>query len=91
MPYVTNLECSRCGRQYEAGKPHNLCECGAPLLVRYDLKEIARRTPRGSPAAGPASMWRYRAVLPCRDESVEFNRYIEKPLAVISLLKGKPE
>jgi threonine synthase len=45
MPYVTHLECSRCGRQYEAGKPHNLCECGAPLLVRYDLKEIARRAP----------------------------------------------
>ncbi|MCX6616890.1 MAG: threonine synthase, partial [Acidobacteria bacterium] len=70
MPYVTHLECSRCRRQYEAGKPHNLCECGAPLLVRYDLKEIARLTPRESLAAGPASMWRYRALLPCGDESI---------------------
>ena len=79
VPYVTHLECSRCGRQYEAGKPHNLCECGAPLLVRYDLKEIGRLTPRGSPATGPASMWRYRAFLPWRYESIEFNRYVEEP------------
>ena len=42
-------------------------------------------------AAGPASMWRYRAVPPCHDESVEVSRYVEKPLAVISLFKGKPE
>jgi len=42
-------------------------------------------------AAGPASMWRYPALLACRDESVEFNRYVEKPLEVISLFKGKPE
>ena len=24
---------------YEAGKVHNLCECGGPLLVRYDLEK----------------------------------------------------
>jgi hypothetical protein len=30
-------------------------------------------------AAGPASMWRYRVVLPCREESIEVNRTLENP------------
>ncbi len=68
MTYVTHLECSRCGKQYEAGQPHNLCECGGPLLVRYDLGVVANRCPRSSLAAGPANMWRYRPLLPCRSE-----------------------
>lgn len=64
MTFVTHLECSRCGRAYQAGRPWNLCECGGPLLVRYDLASAARALPRDQVARGPASMWRYRAVLP---------------------------
>ena len=39
---VTHLECSLCNKRFEAGKIHNLCECGGPLLVRYDLAEARR-------------------------------------------------
>ena len=49
---------------YEAGKPHNLCECGGPLLVRYDLKATAQSWNRDSVPQGPNSMWRYALVLP---------------------------
>ncbi len=66
--HITHLECSKCARQYEAGKPHNLCECGGPLLVRYDLKAAAKAFPRDALKGERASMWRYRAVLPCRRE-----------------------
>ncbi len=71
MTNATHLECSRCQRGFEADRPHTLCPCGGPLLVRYDLRSVASHYPRSSLAEGPASMWRYRALLPCeREDSV---------------------
>jgi threonine synthase len=45
---------------------HHLCNCGAPLLARYDL-DRARAWPRGSLAAREPNMWRYRELLPLFD------------------------
>ena len=39
---LTHLECGLCSRKYEPGKIHNLCECGGPLLVRYDFEKLRR-------------------------------------------------
>ena len=65
--HVKNLECSSCHREYEARKPHNVCtECGKPLLVRYDLKRIAKFLTRQTLYARRSDMWRYREVLPVR-------------------------
>ena len=38
---VMELECSQCGKKYDAGIEQHLCTCGRPLLVRYDLKHAA--------------------------------------------------
>ncbi|MBZ5610995.1 MAG: threonine synthase [Acidobacteriia bacterium] len=64
---VTHLECSVCGKRREAGQVHNLCECGGPLLVHYDLEETRAAWHRDAVAKGPCSMWRYAPVLPVRD------------------------
>ena len=40
MSYVTHLECSKCNKQYNSEEVHQLCECGAPLIVKYDLARI---------------------------------------------------
>ena len=69
MSHVTHLECAACQKQYEAGKIHNLCECGGPLLVRYDLEAIRRSWSREAVASGPATMWRYAPILPVNDRS----------------------
>src|ERR1051326_905777 len=61
---LTHLECGLCSRKYESGKIHNLCECGGPLLVRYDLEKLSRTWSRDQIAAGPNSMWRYGPALP---------------------------
>lgn len=61
---VTHLECSVCTRIYPAGQPHNLCECGGPLLVRYDLDKVRESWSRDIPASAPKTMWRYAPVLP---------------------------
>ncbi len=64
---VTNLECSVCTRIYEAGKVWNLCECGGPLLVRYDLALLKESWSREALASAPNSMWRYAPALPVTD------------------------
>ncbi len=67
--HVKNLECSFCHREYEARRVHNVCtECGKPLLVRYDLKRIAKILTRQTLYARRADLWRYREVLPVRRE-----------------------
>ena len=70
MSKATHLECSLCHRRREAGRIANLCECGGPLLARYDLETIRRHWRRREVGHGPASMWRYAPVLPPAPESV---------------------
>ncbi|HVO97099.1 MAG TPA: threonine synthase [Bryobacteraceae bacterium] len=77
MTTITHLECAACGRRHEAGKIHNLCECGGPLLVRYDLDKLREGWSREWIPSGPTSMWRYAPVLP-----------VSKPSAMISLGEG---
>ena len=74
---MTHLECSLCSRKFEAGRIWNLCECGGPLLVRYDLARLRDTWRRESLAAGPNSMWRYAPALPVQD-----------PNSIISLGEG---
>ena len=67
MTTVSHLECSVCGKKREAGQVHNLCECGGPLLVRYDLASARTAWNRDDIVKGPSSMWRYAPVLPVRN------------------------
>ncbi len=64
MKTVTHLECSLCGKTRAAGQIHNLCECGGPLLVRYDLRKARGSWSRDSLKDAPKSMWRYAPLLP---------------------------
>src|SRR5207247_77964 len=65
---VSHLYCSACGKAYEPRKLYNLCECGKPLMVAYDLEAAARTLTRESLAGREPSLWRYREVLPLDDE-----------------------
>ena len=69
MPFVSCLECARCGKQLDAGKLANLCECGGPLVARYELHRVAVRRMRERLASRPPTLWRYREVLPVNQES----------------------
>ena len=66
---MTRLECSVCSKTYEAGKPANLCECGGPLLVRYDLEHLREHWSRDCLSTAPNSMWRYAPALPVKHEA----------------------
>ena len=65
---VTHLYCSSCGKDYEARKLVNLCECGKPLMVSYDLERAASTLTRESLAGRAPNLWRYREVLPVDDD-----------------------
>jgi threonine synthase len=58
------LSCSVCGRSYDPGRLQNLCECGGPLLVSYDLVTIRQEWSRSALGSAPTDMWRYDPVLP---------------------------
>ena len=77
MTTLTHLECSLCGKRHAAGLAHNLCECGGPLLVLYDLEKARQSWNREWIPNGPSSMWRYAPVLP-----------VSKPSAIVSLGEG---
>ena len=67
---MTHLECALCAQHFEAGQIHNLCSCGGPLLVRYDLPRIRSEWTRDQLATAPNSMWRYAPVLPAPADSI---------------------
>jgi threonine synthase len=70
MSKASHLECSLCGTRYEAQAAANLCSCGGPLLVRFDLDILRHRWLRREVPNGRASMWRYAPVLPPSDSSI---------------------
>src|SRR4051794_27497965 len=66
--FPAHLACSRCDATFPIRELMNLCpNDGAPLLVRYEIV----RSPelRDEIRTRPATMWRYRELLPVDDES----------------------
>lgn len=71
MSNMTHLECSLCGRHYDADELHTLCpDCQRPLLVRYDFEAVKKTWDRESLQTREPDMWRYREVLPLRDANM---------------------
>ncbi len=67
--FVSHLECSLTGERLPAGQVHGLSPAGKPLLVRYRLAELRRRLDREAMLARPGGFWRYRELLPVRDDA----------------------
>ncbi|HEY3118078.1 MAG TPA: threonine synthase [Chloroflexota bacterium] len=68
MGFIKGLVCRECGATYDLS-PLHVCEaCFGPLEVAYDYSAIAGVISRESIAQGPASLWRYRPLLPVEDE-----------------------
>jgi threonine synthase len=61
---ITHLECSKCGNKRAHEMLQNLCDCGGPLLARYDLGLAAQTLTPAALRGRAATMWRYAEVLP---------------------------
>jgi len=68
MNFVTHLEGALDGARLPAGELHTV-HAGRPILVRYDLPAVRAAVDRDALAARPSGIWRYRELLPVRDDA----------------------
>jgi len=61
---VLELECTNCGKKFDAGVEQHVCICGKPLFAKYDLKKSAETLSLKNLANRPRTLWRYAEVLP---------------------------
>jgi threonine synthase len=61
---VSHLHCSACDKKYPPNQLYNLCACGKPLLVAYDLGAAATTFTKQSLHGRVPTLWRYQEVLP---------------------------
>jgi len=64
MGRPSDLTCSRCAKTFTSSRAVNLCDCGAPLLVNYDLPAVRNSWRKDDLKTAINSMWRYAPVLP---------------------------
>ncbi len=62
--FLKDLQCPKCFKSYNATQLHNLCECGAPLLVRYELGKLKKDFDFHVWSSRPKDLWRYWELLP---------------------------
>ncbi|MBV9581305.1 MAG: pyridoxal-phosphate dependent enzyme, partial [Chloroflexi bacterium] len=67
---IRGLQCRECGEMYAAEARHVCDMCFGPLEVAYDYDIVRANVSRASIAAGPRTLWRYRALLPIEGERV---------------------
>ncbi len=78
ISYLSQLECSACGRRHDAEQLQTVCSaCGKVLFARYDLPAVRSAVSPSDFASRRWDMWRYWELLPVRD-----------PRFVISLGEG---
>lgn len=66
--YVSHLHCPKCQKEYTAREQHQLCVCGSPLLVHYDLAALRKVLKPHDLIKRPANLWRYHELLPVQNE-----------------------
>jgi threonine synthase len=69
MTFAQKIVCPRCQNQFALSQLLNLCSCGSPLLVRYDLHSARARFTPSLVKGRAASLWRYREILPLQDDT----------------------
>ena len=66
--YISHLHCPKCQKEFDKGEKHQLCDCGSPLLVDYDLAELRKVLKPEDLKERNADLWRYREMLPVENK-----------------------
>ena len=69
MSFAQEIVCSRCEKRFGLSQLLNLCSCGAPLLVQYDIKKAKAAVAKSALTGRVASLWRYRELLPLQSDT----------------------
>ncbi|MFD0681983.1 MULTISPECIES: threonine synthase [unclassified Paenibacillus] len=62
--YISQLHCPKCQKEYRFDEIQQLCTCGSPLLVDYDLQELKKHWTPSSLVGRSNDLWRYHELLP---------------------------
>lgn len=68
LSLMKGLKCRECGRIYDLAAIHVCDFCFGPLEVDYDYEAIGKILSRGEIEKGPNSLWRYKYLLPIKEE-----------------------
>jgi threonine synthase len=63
---LSDLICSWCGATHDADQLQGRCQCGGPLLARYDLAAVRAAVSPATIASRAPDLWRYAELLPVR-------------------------
>lgn len=66
--YISHLYCPKCENTLSKDEQQQLCECGSPLLVSYDLTELKNKFTPKSLEDRNTNLWRYHEILPVEDK-----------------------
>ena len=69
MSFAQEIACPRCLKRFGLSELLNLCPCGSPLMVRYDLEKAKTAFVKSSLEGRVASLWRYRELLPLQNDA----------------------
>jgi threonine synthase len=68
MGFPIQLKCSRCQLSFPPNRAMNLCTCGYPLLVEYDLPSVRKSWAKECLRDSSSNMWRYSPMLPATEQ-----------------------
>jgi threonine synthase len=69
MSFLSHLECTSCGEEYDPQKLWNLCpECSKPLFARYALNKVKSHLNKRKLIQRSTTLWRYSELLPVCDK-----------------------
>ena len=71
--YVTHLSCPKCSATFASEALTQVCECGAPLLVEYDLEHVDAVFNKEMLKERQPNLWRYQELLPVKEEKNNIN------------------
>jgi threonine synthase len=67
--FAQEIVCPRCNNRFPLSQLVNLCSCGSPLLVRYDLKAASAALAKSALRDRVPTLWRYRELLPLQNDA----------------------
>jgi threonine synthase len=67
--FAEEIVCPRCDHRFRLSELLNLCACGSPLLVSYDLRSASATLAKTSLQGRVPTLWRYRELLPLQDDA----------------------
>jgi threonine synthase len=73
MSFFTELQCSECGRKFDAEQLQTICpDCNSPIFATYDLDKLKNSLTKQAVRNRPRGVWRWAELLPVREEKYRF-------------------